>query len=55
VGKYLKTVTYQEITDEASSSLLGEICGRASRVESFEGHARSGDIRVSGATPAWVP
>lgn len=55
VGKYLKTVTYQEVTDAASSSLLGEICGRASRVESFEGHARSGDIRVSGATPAWVP
>ncbi|MEU8350194.1 histidinol dehydrogenase [Streptomyces sp. NPDC048845] len=45
VGKYLKTVTYQEVTDTASSALLGEVCGRASRVELFEGHARSGDVR----------
>ena len=28
-GKYLKTVTYQEVTDEASSAALGELCGRA--------------------------
>jgi sulfopropanediol 3-dehydrogenase len=57
VGKYLKTVTYQQITDPASSVLLGEICGRASRVEFFEGHARSGDIRVpraDGALPEWA-
>ncbi|MFJ2891163.1 histidinol dehydrogenase [Streptomyces sp. NPDC087305] len=45
VGKYLKTVTYQEIKDAASSARLGEICGRASRIENFEGHARSGDVR----------
>ncbi len=47
VGKFLRTVTYQEVTDEKSSALLGEICGRASRVESFEGHARSGDVRAA--------
>ncbi|MGW6208386.1 histidinol dehydrogenase [Streptomyces sp. NPDC055089] len=47
VGKYLKTVTYQEVTDTASSALLGEVCGRASRVELFEGHARSGDVRAA--------
>ena len=29
VGKYLKTVTYQEVTDTASSAALGELCGRA--------------------------
>jgi sulfopropanediol 3-dehydrogenase len=46
VGKYLKTVTYQEITDEGSSTELGRVCGRAARVELFEGHARSGDVRV---------
>lgn len=46
VGKYLKTVTYQEIVDPASSALLGEICGRAARVEEFEGHARAGDLRA---------
>lgn len=56
VGKYLKTITYQEVTDPASSAALGEICGRASRVELFEGHARSGDVRaaaISGAPITW--
>jgi sulfopropanediol 3-dehydrogenase len=47
VGKYLKTVTYQEVTDTSSSALLGEVCGRAARVELFEGHARSGDVRAA--------
>jgi sulfopropanediol 3-dehydrogenase len=47
VGKYLKTVTYQEITDARASAALGELCGRASRVELFEGHARSGDVRAA--------
>lgn len=46
VGKYLKTVTYQEIRNAASSAELGRVCGRAARVERFEGHARSGDIRA---------
>ncbi len=57
VGKYLKTVTYQEVTDPVSSAEPGRVCGRASRVESFEGHARSGDIRAAaldGAAPAWL-
>lgn len=47
VGKYLRTVTYQEVTNEESSAFFGEICGRAARVEHFEGHARSGDVRVA--------
>ena len=47
VGKYLKTVTYQEVTNRSSSASLGELCGRASRVELFEGHARSGDVRAA--------
>jgi sulfopropanediol 3-dehydrogenase len=47
VGKYLKTVTYQEVTNRESSAFLGELCGRAARVERFEGHARSGDIRAA--------
>ncbi len=57
VGKYLRTVTYQEITDDASSAELGEICGRAARVEFFEGHARSGDARAwrhTGKTFDWI-
>jgi sulfopropanediol 3-dehydrogenase len=57
VGKYLKTVTFQEVTDDAASAALGELCGRASRVELFEGHARSGDIRAAkfgGAPLPWT-
>ncbi len=58
VGKFLRTVTYQEVTDPAASVALGEICGRASRVESFEGHARAGDLRVAryaGVAFDWIP
>ena len=58
VGKYLKTVTYQEVTDEASSAALGDLCGRAVRVELFEGHARSGDVRAAkfgGTALEWAP
>jgi sulfopropanediol 3-dehydrogenase len=58
VGKYLKTVTYQEVTAPAASAALGELCGRAARVEQFEGHARSGDVRAwkyGSAELAWAP
>lgn len=58
VGKYLKTVTYQEVVDKASSAKLGELCGRTARVELFEGHARSGDVRAAkyaGASLPWAP
>jgi sulfopropanediol 3-dehydrogenase len=57
VGKYLRTVTYQQIVDPASSALLGEVCGRAARVELFEGHARSGDARAwrhGGRSYPWI-
>ncbi|MDF2554211.1 MAG: hpsN 1 [Microbacterium sp.] len=57
VGKYLRTVTYQEIVDPSSSALLGDVCGRAARVELFEGHARSGDARAwrhAGTTFPWI-
>ena len=46
VGKFLKTVTYQEC-DEAGSALIGEVSARQSRIENFEGHARSCDVRVA--------
>lgn len=45
VGKFLKTVTFQEC-DEAASARIGEICARQCRLENFEGHARSCDVRV---------
>jgi sulfopropanediol 3-dehydrogenase len=54
VGKYLRTVTYQEVRNQESSVALGELCGRASRVEGFEGHARSGDLRA-GTAGDWAP
>ncbi len=46
VGNFLKTHTYQEVRDPASSAMIGEICARLSRLERFEGHARSGDLRA---------
>ena len=58
VGKFLKTLTYQEVRDPASSARIGEICGRLSRLERFEGHARSGDLRAArfgGAPLDWAP
>lgn len=57
VGKFLKTVTYQEVTNQESSAFFGELLGRAGRVERFEGHARSGDVRVAkyrGADFDWI-
>ena len=57
VGMYMRTVTYQEITSLDASARLGELCGRASRAENFEGHARAGDVRVAhavGERPAWA-
>lgn len=53
VGKFLKTVTYQEVTTDEASRKLGELVGRASRAERFEGHARSGDARVARVTGVW--
>ena len=56
VGKFLRTVTYQEVTNTESSAFFGELCGRAARVERFEGHARSGDVRAAkyrGTTLPW--
>ncbi|TDZ67292.1 Histidinol dehydrogenase 1 [Colletotrichum trifolii] len=47
VGKFLKTCTYQEVVSEKASGELGRLCGRASRAENFEGHARSGDLRAA--------
>jgi sulfopropanediol 3-dehydrogenase len=58
VGNFLRTVTYQEATNAASSAELGELCGRAARVEGFEGHARSGDVRAAkytGKDLQWSP
>ena len=57
VGKFLRTVTYQEVTDTESSAFFWELTGRAARVERFEGHARSGDVRAAkyrGESLSWT-
>lgn len=45
VGKFIKTLTYQKLTQEANRK-IGAVASRISRVEGMEGHARSADIRL---------
>ncbi len=45
VGMFLKTVTYQQITPEASV-LVGEYCSRLCELESFWGHKEQADLRL---------
>jgi sulfopropanediol 3-dehydrogenase len=47
VGKFLKTVTYQRVTNAASSALVGEYCSRLCAIEKFWGHKAQADIRVA--------
>ena len=46
VLKFLKQLTYQQLTDEAGSH-HGELAARISRYEGMEGHARSADLRAT--------
>jgi histidinol dehydrogenase len=34
------------VVNEKASGEIGLLCGRCSRAENFEGHARSGDLRA---------
>ena len=45
VGKFLKTVTYQRMTQEASVE-VGKVTARQCRVERMLAHALTADIRV---------
>jgi sulfopropanediol 3-dehydrogenase len=45
VGKFMKTVTYQECTEEASV-LIGEYCSRLCAIERFWAHKEQADIRL---------
>jgi len=45
VLKFLKQLTYQELTPEAAR-LQGELAARISRYEGMEGHARTADLRA---------
>ncbi len=46
VLKFLKQLTYQELTPEAAQR-QGELSARISRYEGMEGHARSADLRAA--------
>jgi sulfopropanediol 3-dehydrogenase len=45
VGKFLKTVTYQHVTPEATV-MIGEYCSRLCAIERFWGHKEQADHRV---------
>lgn len=46
VGKFLKTCTYQRITNAASSVMIGEYCARLCDLEGFAGHKEQAELRV---------
>lgn len=45
VGKFLKTVTYQKVAEEASA-MIGEYAARLCELENFAGHAEQAYLRV---------
>ena len=46
VGKFLKTCTYQKVTTDQASALVGEYCSRLCALEGFVGHGEQANIRV---------
>jgi sulfopropanediol 3-dehydrogenase len=46
VGKFLKTVTYQRVTTDEASAMIGEYCSRLCMLEGFAGHAEQANIRI---------
>ena len=46
VGKFLKTCTYQRVTSDAASTMVGEYCSRLCMLEGFSGHAEQANIRL---------
>ena len=46
VGKFLKTCTYQRVTTDDASTLIGEYCSRLCALEGFAGHGEQANIRV---------
>jgi len=51
VGKFIKTVTWQRMTREASQQ-VGQVAARISRLEGMEAHARTADDRLAKYFPA---
>jgi sulfopropanediol 3-dehydrogenase len=46
VGKFLKTCTYQRVTTDAASAMIGEYCSRLCALEGFVGHGEQANVRV---------
>ena len=46
VGKFLKTVTYQEVKTPEASAMIGEYCSRLCAIEYFWAHKAQADLRV---------
>jgi sulfopropanediol 3-dehydrogenase len=46
VGKFIKTCTYQKVTSDAASAMVGEYCSRLCVLEGFLGHAEQANVRV---------
>jgi sulfopropanediol 3-dehydrogenase len=46
VGKFLKTCTYQRVTTDAASAMIGGYCSRLCAIEGFAGHQAQADLRV---------
>ena len=46
VGKFLKTCTYQRVTTDAASTMIGEYCSRLCALEGFAGHGEQANVRV---------
>jgi sulfopropanediol 3-dehydrogenase len=46
VGKFIKTCSYQKITTDEASVLVGGYCSRLCEIEGFAGHKKQADIRI---------
>ena len=46
VGKFMKTCTWQTVTTDEASAMIGEYGSRLSMLEGFAGHAEQANIRV---------
>lgn len=46
VGKFIKTCTYQKVTTDEASALVGSYCSRLCEIEGFMGHKEQADLRV---------
>ncbi|MBL8164738.1 MAG: histidinol dehydrogenase [Anaerolineae bacterium] len=46
VGKFIKTVTYQRVTTDAASAMIGAYGSRLCDIEGFMGHKEQCDLRV---------